>query len=133
MASKRTANKNQRKEAPLSSKVKLRTGDKVMVVAGGNKHKRANKGEVGRLQAFVGKKGERVIVEGINMITKHQRQLGPDKPAGIVKSEGSIHVSNVMYYAEKIKRPVRLKSQVLEDGTKVRGYTDPESKEFVQI
>lgn len=104
-----------------------------MVIAGGNKDKRPNKGQVGNILAFIGKKGDRVIVEGVNMITKHQRQTAPDKPSQIIKKEGSIHISNVLYYVDKIKRPVRLKSSFLTDGTKARGYTDPESKEFVQI
>jgi large subunit ribosomal protein L24 len=50
-----------------------------------------------------------------------------------VKREAPIHVSNVMFYVEKIKRPVRLRYKLLEEGKKVRGYLDPTSKTFVQV
>jgi ribosomal protein L24 len=47
--------------------------------------------------------------------------------------EGGMHISNVLFYVEKLKKPVRLKHKILEDGKKVRGYIDPTSKSFVQI
>lgn len=133
MASKRIAKRNTKKETPLGHKVALKRGDTVMVIAGGNKNKRPNKGKVGKILEFTGSKLDRVIVEGVNMVTKHQRQVSTDKPAGKIQKEGSIHVSNVMYYADKVKRPVRLKYRFLDDGKKVRGYSHPETKEFVQI
>jgi len=133
MASKRSARKGQKRADTLAPKLALKAGDPVMIIAGGNKEKRPIKGQVGKLKAFVGKNKDRVIIEGLNMVTKHQKQLSPEKPAGKIQVEGSMHASNVMYYAEKIKKPVRLKFNFLEDGTKVRGYVDPESKEFVQI
>jgi len=111
----------------------LKKGDTVMVIAGGNKKKRANKGQIGKIVRFTGENRDRVIVEGLNMITRHQRAQGANKPGGKIQREGSIHVSNVMFYAEKIKRPVRLSQQILADGKKVRGYKDPKTKEFVQV
>lgn len=111
---------------------RLKRGDTVMVIAGGNKNKRPNKGQVGKIVRFVGKNKDRVIVEGLNLFTKHRRQMGPNKPAGKVREEAGIHISNVMYYAEKLKQPVRLQAKTLEDGRKVRGYLDAK-KEFVQI
>jgi large subunit ribosomal protein L24 len=111
----------------------LKVGDTVMIIAGGHKEKRPNKGQTGKIRAFTGKKMDRVIVEGLNMITKHQRATQPGQPSGKIQKEGGVHISNVMYYADKIKKPVRLKSQFLEDGKKVRGYVDPESREFVQL
>lgn len=104
-----------------------------MVISGGNKKKRPNKGQTGKIMGFLGKKKDRVIVEGVNLHTKHQRQTSPDKPAGKITKEAGIHISNVMFYADKIKQPVRLKHKFLEDGRKVRGYLDPESKNFVEI
>jgi large subunit ribosomal protein L24 len=109
----------------------LRKGDLVMVIAGGNSQKRPNKGKTGKILSFVGP--ERAIVEGVNFVTRHQRQTGPNKPAGKIVKEASIHVSNLMYYVEKLKRPVRLKHKTLDDGKKVRGYFDAKKKEFVQI
>ena len=109
----------------------LKKGDTVMVISGGNKKKRPNKGKVGKILRFVGV--ERVVVEGVNLITKHQRQTAPGKPYGKLQKEGSIHISNVMFYAEKLKKPVRIKHSVLDDGKKVRGFTNPETKKFEQI
>ena len=111
----------------------LKKGDPVMIIAGGHKIKRINKGKVGKVVAFVGEKKDRVVVEGLNFMTRHQKQLGPNKPAGKFPREASVHISNVMYYAEKIKKPVRLKKSYLADGKKVRGYINPTTKEFVQI
>ena len=102
-----------------------------MVIAGGNKKKRPNKGKVGKILRFVG--DDRVVIEGLNLMTRHQRQTAPGKPHGKIQIEGSIHISNVMYYVEKLKRPVRIKRSTLESGKRVRGYMDPKSKSFVQI
>jgi large subunit ribosomal protein L24 len=112
-------------------KSSLRKGDTVMVISGGNKKKRPNKGKVGKILRFIG--DDRVVVEGVNVMVRHQRQTGPNKPSGKISREMSMHISNVMYYHEKAKKPVRLKVSVLADGKKVRGYLDKETKEFVQI
>jgi large subunit ribosomal protein L24 len=109
----------------------LRKGDLVIVIAGGNKSKRPNKGKTGKIQRFVG--ADRVIVEGINLVTRHRRAAGPNKPAGKLRTEAAIHISDVMYYVDKLKTPVRLRHKMLEDGRKVRGYRDPKTAEFVQI
>jgi large subunit ribosomal protein L24 len=116
-----------------SSKTHLRKGDLVIVISGGNKKTRPLKGKVGKILRFVGSDRAHAVVEGLNMITKHQKAKGPGKPAAKIQREAPMHVSRLMYYVEKIKRPVRLKHTVLTDGTKVRGYKDPQSKEFVQI
>ena len=120
MAAKtRTQKSSRRINSPLKS------GDLVMVIAGGNKEKRANKGKVGKILRFEGKSKDRVVLEGINMVTRHQRATQPGQQAGKIQKEASIHISNVMYYVEDLKKPVRLKHQFLEDGTKVRGYLHP--------
>ena len=112
---------------------KIKRGDTVMVVAGGNKTTKPNKGKTGKVLRVEGECGERVIVEGVNLMTRHQRAKGPEKPAGKIVKEAPLHISNVMYFAEKISKPVKLKVKLLEDGRKVRGYINPETKEFVQI
>jgi len=114
---------------------RLKKGDMVMVIAGGHKKKRPIKGKIGRIIRFVGECHERVVVEGINLVTRHERSRGPDKPGGKVQKEAPIHVSNVRYYAEKFQKPVKLRAQVSADGKKVRGYLNPTSKknEFIQI
>lgn len=109
----------------------LKVGDIVMVIAGGNNKKRENKGKTGKLVRFVGV--DRVVVEGLNMVTRHRKAQGPDKLGGKTPMESPIHISNVMYYAEKVKAPVKVVFQKLTDGKKVRGYSDPKSGQFVQI
>jgi len=111
----------------------LRRGDLVMVISGGHKVKRPIKGQTGKIRAITGDLRDRVIVEGLNLFVKHQKATGPDKPAGKIQKEKSMHISNVMYYVETLKRPVRLSYSKLADGKKVRGYKDPKSKKFVQL
>ncbi len=133
MALKRVRNIYKKGQERIRVNSALKKGDSVMVISGGNKTKRLNKGKIGKIRSFVGKDKDRVIVEGLNFVTRHQKQTGPDKPAGKIPKEASIHISNVMFYAEKIKKPVRLKHSVLADGKKVRGFINPENKEFTQI
>ena len=113
---------------------KLRKGDPVIVIAGGNstKPKRAIKGQTGKILA-VHPKNQRVVVEGVNFISRRKRAMTSQDTGGVIEKEGSIHISNVMFYSEELKRPVRIKSKRLEDGRKVRGYLNPETKEFEQI
>ncbi len=112
---------------------KLRVGDTVMVIAGGHKDKRPNKGKVGKLVRFVGKDKKRVVVEGVNFVTRHQKAKTPGAQSAKVQKEASIAISNVMYYVETLKKPVRLKMSLRDDGKKVRGYVDPSSKKFTEI
>lgn len=111
----------------------LKIGDQVMVIAGGNPKRGRNlKGQVGKILKFIPKRS-RVVVEGVNIVTRHQRARSMNEPAGKVQKEGSIAISNVMYYVESLKRPVRLTSLVQKDGKKVRAYRDPKSKKLVAL
>jgi large subunit ribosomal protein L24 len=111
----------------------LKKGDPVMVIAGGNKQKRPIKGQVSKIKAIVGEKGDRVILDGLNLFVRHKKAQGPGQEGGKIQVEKSVHISNVMYYVEKLKKPVRLTRSTLKDGTRVRGYKDPTSKKFVQL
>lgn len=115
------------------AKHNIKRGDTVMVISGGNKKTKPLKGQTGKVLRFVGETKNRAVVEGLNMMTHHVRAAQPNQPSGRIQREGSIHVSNLMYYVEKLKKPVRVKHKILADGTKVRGYLDPKNKEFVQI
>ena len=92
--------------------MKLRVGDTVQVVAGSDK---GNTGEI--IQIL--RKEDRVIVEGINMVTKHIKPSQADPEGGIVTREAPIHVSNVAYYDSKAKEPVKVGYKI-EDGQKIR-------------
>lgn len=91
----------------------VKSGDKVVVISGKNINK------VGKVMKVFPKEN-RVIVEGINMLTKHKKAGGPTQPGGILKYEGPINASKVMYYCEKDKTGVRVGYSFLADGKKVR-------------
>lgn len=91
----------------------IKKDDMVVVIAGKDKGK---EGKV--LQAIP--KQERVIVEGVNMVTKHQKPNQRLQTGGIIHQEAPIHVSNVMILDPKEKKPTRVASKVLKDGKKVR-------------
>jgi large subunit ribosomal protein L24 len=90
----------------------VKKGDTVMVVTGKDKSK------VGKLIQVMPKK-ERVLVEGVNVVKRHTRSRG-NEPGGILEKEAPIHVSNVMVYCGKCKKPVRTRTNILEDGKKAR-------------
>ena len=69
--------------------MKIKKGDKVVVIAG------VDKGKEGKV-LFVDRKNDKVIVEGVNMIKKHQKPAA-NQQGGIIQREAAINVSNVMY------------------------------------
>ena len=71
-------------------KFKLKKEDTVQVIAG------KDKGATGKI-LYVDHSKDRVIVEGVNMITKHQKPSRTNQRGGIVNKEAPIHVSNLMY------------------------------------
>ena len=91
---------------------KIKKGDKVVVLAGRD---RGSKGEV--LQVFP--KEERAIVQGVNLVKRHQapsqRQEG-----GIITKEATIHLSNLALQHPTTGKAVRVGFKMLEDGRKVR-------------
>lgn len=114
-------------------KTLLKTGDTVMVLTGGNaKSGKVLKGGTGKILRFLPKK-ERVVVEGLNLVTRHKRRTSVNDVGGKITKEGSIHISNVMFYSDELKRPVRLKAHVSEDGKKVRGFLNPTTKRFETV
>ena len=92
--------------------MKIKKDDTVVVIAGKDKGK---KGKV--LKAMP--KNSRVIVEGVNMQTKHQKPSAQAQQGGIIQIEGSIDVSNVMAWDNKTKAPTRVGYKI-ENGKKVR-------------
>ena len=91
--------------------MKIKQDDTVIVITGKEKGK---KGKV--LKAIP--KDHRVIVEGVNVQTKHQKQTRKAR-SEIKHQEGPIDVSNVMYYDNKSKAPTRI-GYKFEDGEKIR-------------
>ena len=91
----------------------VRKGDTVVVVAGKERGKR------GRVLRVIPDKN-RVIVERINMIKKHQRPTQKLRQGGIIEREGAIHLSNVMLVDPTSDKPTRIGMRALADGKKVR-------------
>jgi len=77
------------------------------------------KGKTGKVLKVIPKKN-RVVVEKVNFIKRHQRPTGQLRQGGIIEKEGPLHVSNVMIMCGKCNRPVRIGRRILEDGKKVR-------------
>ena len=72
------------------STMKIKKGDLVRVIAGKDKDK---EGKVTSIDA----KNHKAIVEGVNMLTKHTKPSAQNQEGGIVRQEGPIDISNVMY------------------------------------
>lgn len=93
--------------------MRIKKGDTVVVVAGKDKGK---KGKV--IQAMPTE--SRVIVENVNMVTKHKKPNQRVQQGGIVHQEAPINVSNVMILDPKEKVATKIGYKVLENGKKVR-------------
>ena len=72
------------------SMLKIKKGDTVKVIAGKDKDK---EGKV----LSVDQKNARVVVEGVNMVTKHTKPSATNQAGGIIQQEAAIDISNVMY------------------------------------
>ncbi|AKA71422.1 50S ribosomal protein L24 [Clostridium scatologenes] len=95
------------------NKIHVRKKDTVMVISG------KDKGKTGEVLAVMPKTGK-VIVKGINEVTKHQKPNKANMQGGIIKKEAPIYSSKVMLYCDKCKSVTRISHKLLEDGTKVR-------------
>ena len=94
-------------------KLKLKRGDEVVVVAG------RDKGKTGRILRMQPKEG-RAVVEGVNMVRRHQRPTAADPNGGIVEKEATIALSNLAMVDPKDGRATRVGFRFLADGRKVR-------------
>ena len=92
---------------------KIRKGDEVVVITG--KHK----GRRGTVLSVL-PKDNRVVVQGVNVVTKHVKPTRDNPQGGIVKREAPIHISNVMLADPATGDPTRIRFQTLESGRKVR-------------
>ena len=96
----------------MAAKLKIKKGDRVIVTAG------RDKGKTGEVLKII-TKNDRVLVQGVNMIKRHQR---PTQTAqgGIVEMEAAIHISNLAHIDPKDQKPTRVGFKVLEGERKVR-------------
>ena len=95
--------------------LRIKTDDKVVVISG------KDKGKTGKV-IRVDKERQRVFVEGLNIVKRHQRPTpgNPNAQAGVIEREGPIHVSNVALVDPKDNRPTRVGIVRREDGRRVR-------------
>jgi large subunit ribosomal protein L24 len=94
---------------------RVRQGDEVIVISGKDRGKR---GKILRVEP----KKERVFVEGLNIVKRHQRPTqtaAGQQAGGVIEREAPIHVSNVMLIDPKDGKPTRIGVQI-EDGKRLR-------------
>jgi large subunit ribosomal protein L24 len=97
----------------MQKKIHIKKGDSVMVITG------ESKGQKGRVLE-VDRKTERIIVEGINMVSKHTKPNSKVPQGGILKKEAPVHVSNLMLIDPSSGKPTRIGRRLNEKNKLVR-------------
>ncbi|VAV88703.1 LSU ribosomal protein L24p (L26e) [hydrothermal vent metagenome] len=96
----------------MSIKLKIRKGDRVVVLTGKDKGK---KGSV----MSVSPKTNKAVVDGINIVKRHTKQSASQE-GGIIAKEMPIHISNLAHLDPKDNKPTRVGFKINKDGSKVR-------------
>lgn len=96
----------------MNKKLKLKKGDEVIVITGKDKGK---KGNITKVLL----KESRLVIKGVNMVTKHVKPSA-NNAGGLIRKEMSIHISNVAYFDSQNQLPSKIGYKFLEDKTKVR-------------
>jgi len=102
-----------KKQHTQPTKLKIKKGDLVKVIAGDSK------GSEGKILEVILEKG-RAIVEGANMVSKHTKPNAAKPNGGIVKQEAAIHISNLMLVDPKSGKPTRVGRKRNDAGKLVR-------------
>ena len=97
----------------MINKVHVKTGDTVIVLSG------TSRGKKGKVLAVSPKEGK-LIIEGVNMVTKHVKPRKMGDAGGIIKAEGAMYASKVQLVCPRCGKPTRVGHKVYEDGTKER-------------
>ena len=97
----------------MNNKLHIKKGYNVVVISG------ADKGKKGKVLSVDPKKGK-VIVEGVNMLTKHTKPRRQGETGGIIHQEGAIYACKVMHICDKCGQPTRAGYKMLNDGGKAR-------------
>ena len=92
---------------------RIRKDDMVMVIAG------RERGKTGKVLRILGEKN-RVVIERLNVVKRHQKPRGVQAPGGVVEKEASINLSNVMIMCDRCNAPARIGTKRIEDGTATR-------------
>ncbi len=100
----------------------IRRGDNVLIIAG------KEKGKTGQVDHQM-VEANRIVVEGVNMITRHIKPRPGLRQAGRIQREAPIHISNVMLICNKCSKAIKPSSVKLETGQRVRGC--PKCEEII--
>ncbi|MDE6656746.1 MAG: 50S ribosomal protein L24 [Anaeroplasmataceae bacterium] len=103
--------------------MQIKTGDTVVVIAGKDKFTKDKKGNLVPTTGKVLKvypKTNRVVVEGVNKVTKHQKPTQANQNGGKIEMEAPIDASNVMLLDPKVNKPTRVSIKIDENGKKIR-------------
>ena len=92
---------------------RIKRDDLVLVTAG------KEKGKQGQVREVLARQ-QRVVIQGLNMVKRHQRQRSERTPGGIIEQEAPIHISNVKLVCSACQKPARVGFRVRSDGAKVR-------------
>ena len=106
----------------MKPRLRIKKGDTVYVISG------SYKGSKGRVLTVLPEE-RRVIVEGVNMVSKHTKPNAQQTQGGIIKREAPIHVSNVMLLDPETNRPTRVGKRRNDEGKFVR-YAKKSGKEI---
>ena len=98
---------------PKKRRATIRREDIVMVISG------KDKGRTGRV-ITVDWKRERLLIEGVNMVTRHTKPNAANQKGGLIKIEAPVHYSNIQLYNPTLERGVRVKIQTSDAGVKNR-------------
>ena len=98
------------------SKMKIKTGDTVVILTG---DKNKDRGKQGKVLAVSPKEGK-FIVEGLNLVSKHVKPRKAGDPSGIIKAESAIYACKVQVVCPKCNKPTHVGYKVYEDGSKDR-------------
>ena len=101
------------KNKVTQAKIKIRKGDLVKVIAGDSK------GQQGKVQEVLVAKS-RVVVEGVNLVSKHTKPNAATPNGGIIKKEAALHISNVQLVDPKTGKTTRVGRKLNADGKLVR-------------
>lgn len=97
----------------MQKKLHIKKGDQVMVISGNQKGKSGRVLEVNR-------ESMRALVEGLNIISVHAKPNAANPDGGIVKKEGSIHISNLLHVDPKDGKACRIGKRKDESGATIR-------------
>jgi len=92
---------------------RLKVGDTVQVIRG------KDKGKTGKVTKIL-LEDDKVVVEGVNTVTRHQRPTPRNQQGGKITKDAPIHASKVMPVDPESGKPTRVKIKTAEDGTKTR-------------